>query len=210
MSKLLYIQVSPRGKESFSNQVADAFVDSYKKKNPDDEIEVINIFEESLPAFDGFTIDAKYAIMRGKEHSQEQLQAWKKVEQIIEQFKSADKYILAVPMWNFSIPYRLKQYIDIIVQPGYTFGYSEEKGYEGLAGPKPLVVVYARGGKYDADSGAQAFDLQSKYIDLIFGFMGFNNIKSIIVEPTLQGGPEMAEKLLKQAIEKAEKIAESF
>jgi FMN-dependent NADH-azoreductase len=210
MSKLLYIQTSPRGKESFSIRVADAFVDAYRKKNPDDEIKTMNVFEESLPSFDGFTIDAKYAIMRGKEHSPEQLQAWKKVEQIIEQFKSADKYILAVPMWNFSIPYRLKQYIDIIVQPGYTFGYSDEKGYEGLAGPKPFAVVYARGGKYDADSGAEALDLQSRYIELILGFMGFKEIKSIIVEPTLQDGPDIAEKLLIQTVEKAEKIAEKF
>jgi len=210
MSRLLYIQASPRGQRSFSVRVADAFVDAYKKQNPNDEVVTLNIFEESLPSFDGFTLDAKYAIMHGKEHSPEQLQAWKTVEQIIEQFKSADKYILAVPMWNFNIPYRLKQYIDIIVQPGYTFGYSDEKGYEGLAGPKPFTVVYARGGKYDADSGAEALDLQSRYIELILGFMGFKDIKSIIVEPTLQGGPEMAEKLLKQAIEKAEKTAENF
>ena len=210
MSKLLYIQASPRGKESFSVRVADAFVDAYRKKNPSDQIVTLNVFEESLPSFDGFTIDAKYAIMRGKEHSQEQFQAWKKVEQLIEQFKSADKYIIAIPMWNFSIPYRLKQYIDIIIQPGYTFGYSDEKGYEGLAGPKPLVVVYARGGKYGADSGTQTFDLQSKYIELIFGFMGFKDIKSIIVEPTLQGGPDISEKLIKQTMEKAEKMAEDF
>ena len=210
MSRLLYIQASPRGKESFSIQVADAFVNAYKEKNPGDEIVSLNVFEESLPTFDGFTIEAKYAIMRGNEHSQEQLQTWKKVEQLIEQFKSANKYILAVPMWNFGIPYRLKQYIDIIVQPGYTFGYSDEKGYEGLAGPKPFAVVYTRGGKYDADSGAEALDLQSRYIDLILGFMGFKDIKSIVVEPTLQGGPDVAEKLLKQAIEKAEKMAENF
>ncbi len=210
MSRLLYIQASPRGQRSYSVRVADAFADAYKKQNPNDEVETINIFEESLPTFDGFALDAKYAIMHGKEHSPEQLQAWKKVEQIIEQFKSADKYILAVPMWNFSIPYRLKQYIDIIVQPGYTFGYSDEKGYEGLAGPKPFAVVYARGGTYDADSGAESLDLQRRYIELILDFMGFKDINSIIIEPTLHGGPEMAQELLKQTIEKAQKIAGKF
>ena len=183
MSRLLYIQASPRGKESFSIRAADAFVNAYKKKNPNDEIVILNVFEESLPSFDGFTIEAKYAIMHGKEHSQQQKQAWEKVEQIIEQFKSADKYVFAVPMWNFSIPYRLKHYIDLLVQPGYTFGYSQEKGYEGLVGTKPVLVVYSRGGKYEPASEAQAFDLQKKYIELILGFVGFNQIESIIVEP---------------------------
>ena len=56
MSRLLYIQASPRGQRSYSVRVADAFVDAYKKKNPNDEVETINIFEESLPTFDGFAL----------------------------------------------------------------------------------------------------------------------------------------------------------
>ena len=148
--------------------------------------------------------------MHGQEHSKEQLQAWKKVEQLIGQFTSADKYVLAVPMWNFSIPYRLKQYIDNLVQPGYTFGYSEEKGYEGLVTGKPLLVVYSRGGQYQAGSGAEAFDLQKKYVELISSFIGFNDIESVFVEPTLQGGPDTAQEKLAEAIAQAKKIAVDF
>lgn len=210
MSKLLYIQSSPRGQRSYSIRAADAFVEAYKKNNPSDEIVTLNIFEEDIPAFDGFTVQAKYAVMHGEKHSQEQLQAWKKVERLIEQFKSADKYVLAVPMWNFSIPYRLKQYIDNLVQPGYTFTYSQEKGYEGLVTGKPLLVVYSRGGKYDAESGAEAFDLQKKYVDLISGFIGFKDVKSIVVEPTLQGGPDSAKEKLAEAIAQAKNIAVDF
>jgi FMN-dependent NADH-azoreductase len=113
-------------------------------------------------------------------------------------------------MWNFSIPYRLKQYIDLLVQPGYTFSYSEDKGYEGLIVGKPLLAVYARGGEYPAGSGAEAFDLQTKYIELIFGFMGFKDISSVIVEPTLQGGPDVAKEKLREAIDQAKEIAVGF
>ena len=210
MSKLLYIQASPRGQRSYSIRTADAFVDAYRKKNPNDKIVTLNIFEEDIPAFDGFTVQAKYAVMHGEKHSQEQLKAWMKVVQLIEQFKSADKYVLAVPMWNFTIPYRLKQYIDNLVQPGLTFTYSQDKGYEGLVTGKPLLVVYSRGGKYDAGSGAEAFDLQKKYVELISAFIGFKDVKSIIVEPTLQGGPDTAKEKLAEAIAQAQKIAVDF
>jgi len=210
MSTLLYIQASPRGQRSYSIRAADAFVEAYKKNNPNDKIVTLNIFDEDIPAFDGFTVQAKYAVMHGEKHSQEQLQAWKKVEQLIEQFKSADKYVLAVPMWNFSIPYRLKQYIDNLVQPGLTFTYSQEKGYEGLVTGKPLLVVYSRGGQYDVGSGAEAFDLQKKYVELISGFIGFKDVKSIVVEPTLQGGPDTAQEKLAEAIAQAQKIAVDF
>jgi FMN-dependent NADH-azoreductase len=210
MSTLLYIQCSPRGQRSKSITVADAFVETYKQKYPDDKIVTLDIFKEKLPAFDGLTVQAKYTIMHGQKHSKEELQAWKKVEKVIEQFKSADKYVLAVPMWNFGIPYRLKQYIDILVQPGYTFSYGPETGYKGLVTGKPLLAVYARGGEYPAGSPGEALDLQTKYLQMILGFIGFTNMRSVIVEPTLQGSAEAIEVKVQQAIASAKKAAEEF
>jgi len=190
--------------------VADAFVETYKQKHPDDKIVTLNIFKEKLPAFDGLAVQAKYTILHGQKHSKEELQAWKKIEKIIEQFKSADKYVLAVPMWNFGIPYRLKQYIDILVQPGYTFSYSPETGYKGLVAGKPLLAVYARGGEYPPGSPGEALDLQTKYLQLILGFIGFTNVRSVIIEPTLQGSAEAIEAKVQQAAIVAKKIAENF
>ena len=210
MSKLLYIQASPRGKQSKSITAADAFVAEYLKTHPGDQSEILNVFDPTIPEFDAPAVQAKYKILHGQEHSTEDLKAWQNVEKIIEQFTSADKYVLALPMWNFSIPYRLKLYIDLLVQPGYTFSYSEDTGYQGLVVGKPMLAVYARGGEYPAGSGAEAFDLQTKYIELIFGFMGFENIRSVVIEPTLQGGPEVAETRLAKAVEKAKEIARDF
>jgi FMN-dependent NADH-azoreductase len=195
---------------SYSIAVADAFTESYKQEHPDDEVVTLNVFDASIPNFDGLAVQAKYTILHGKSHSGEQLQAWKNVKKVIEQFTSADKYVLAVPMWNFSIPYRLKQYIDILVQPGYTFSYSEDKGYEGLVVGKPLLAIYARGGEYAIGSETEAFDLQTKYIKLIFGFMGFKDIRSVVVEPTLQGGPEVSAAKRKAAIEQVRRMASDF
>ena len=210
VSRLLYIQASPRGKRSYCIAVADAFVKAYRQKHPDDEIVTLNVFDTVIPEFDGLAVQAKYTILHGKQHSKEELQAWKEVEKVIEQFISANKYVLAVPMWNFSIPYRLKQYIDLLVQPGYTFSYSEDTGYQGLVVGKPMLVVYARGGEYPAESEAEAFDLQTKYIELIFGFMGFEDICSVVVEPTLQGGPDVAAVRHQEAIDGVKEMATDF
>ena len=210
MSKLLYIQASPRGERSKSITAADAFVLEYLKMHPDDQSEIVNVFDPAIPEFDAPAVQAKYKILHGQEHSTEDLKVWKDVEKVIEQFTSADKYILALPMWNFSIPYRLKLYIDLLVQPGYTFSYSEDTGYKGLVVGKPMLAVYARGGEYPAGSEAEAFDLQKKYIELIFGFMGFENIRSVVIEPTLQGGPEVADARLREAIGRAKEIAAVF
>ena len=210
MSTLLYIQASPRGGRSHSIAVANAFVESYHEKNPDDEIVTIDLFKADLLPFDGLAVQAKYTILHGQKHSQEELDAWKAVEAVIDEFKSADKYVMAVPMWNFGIPYRLKHYIDIIAQPGYTFSYTQEEGYKGLVTGKPIFIAYARGGEYPTGTDYEAFDLQKRYIELILGFMGFTDIRSIVVEPTLMGGPEVAKAKREAAMGQAKQMGRDF
>jgi len=190
--------------------VADAFVEAYRANNPNDEIVTLDIFKRDLVPFDGLAVQAKYTILHGQKHSQEELNAWKAVEAIIEEFKSANKYVMAVPMWNFGIPYRLKHYIDIIVQPGYTFSYTPEEGYKGLVTGKPVFVAYARGGEYPPGTDYEAFDLQKRYLEMILGFMGFTDIRSIVVDPTLMAGLEVAKAKRESAIEKAKQMAKDF
>jgi FMN-dependent NADH-azoreductase len=193
MSKLLYIQSSPRGGRSKSISVADAFVEEYRRLRPSDIIDTLNVFTADLPSFDGPAVQAKYNILHGRPQGPDDQPAWKAVEAVIDRFKSADRYLLAVPMWNFGIPYRLKHYLDLIIQPGYTFGFSPEKGYFGLVTGKPLVAVYARGGEYPTGLPSAAYDMQKPYVELAFGFMGFTDIRSLVFEPTLQGSPEEIE-----------------
>ena len=209
MATVLYIQASPRGKRSKSIQVADAFVNAYTLHHPDDTIETINLFEAVLPAFDGPAVAAKFKIPNGQPADSQERRAWTEVEAVIERFKAADKYVLAVPMWNFSIPYRLKQYIDILVQPNYTFRVGEN-GYEGLVKGKQLLTVYARGGAYPKGTPGEAYDQQIRYIEQIFGFIGFTAIEALIVEPTLNQGEEEAKKAVASAIEQAKLLAQTF
>jgi FMN-dependent NADH-azoreductase len=210
MSNVLYIKASPMGELSFSTAVADAFVEEYLNTHPSDKIKILDLFEGQLPEFDFAAASAKYKIMHGKEHSAKDKLIWNRIVSVIEQFKSADKYVIAVPMWNFSIPYRLKQYIDILVQPGYTFGVTKDGGYEGLVKNKSVFVVYARGGRYPTGTAGEAFDLQKKYVELILGFMGLTDIRSVEVEPTLAEGPDSAKQAKTKAIETAKQTAKSF
>ncbi len=210
MSKILYIKASPMNELSFSTAVAEAFLETYQQQNPKDKIQTIDLFDEDLPPFNWAAASAKYKIMHGKEHSEQDRKIWSKVEDIINEFKSADKYVFAVPMWNFSIPYRLKQYIDILVQPTYTFGMTEDGNYKGLVGDKPVFVAYARGGRYLDNPQAQDADMQIKYLELILGFVGLTNTQKIVVEPTLAEGPETANEKKQQAIQAARELAKKF
>jgi FMN-dependent NADH-azoreductase len=208
MSKLLYIEASPRGDRSKSSQVAKAFVEAYQKANPEDTVEHINLWKLSLPTFDGDMLEAKYAVMSGQNQTPEQAAAWKTVADMAEVFKSADKYLISVPMWNFSIPYKLKHYIDIITQPGLTFSFTPGEGYKGLVSGK-AVVIYSRGGAYGEGTGGEAYDLQTKALGMHLGFIGITDQINILVEPTL-AAPNAVESTVAKAEEQAVTAAASF
>lgn len=205
MSKILHIICSPRGDRSASLTTAKTFLAACAEKHPNDQIETLDLWNTKLPEFDGDTINGKYAILHGEKFTPAQDEAWKAVVAVADKFKSADKYVISLPMWNFGIPYKLKHFIDVLVQPGLAFSYSPDTGYKGLITGKPLVAIYARGGAYGPGSGGEAYDAQSTYLKQILGFIGFTNIKEIFVEPTLQKSDA-----LEKGKAKAKEVAASF
>ncbi|MFZ4099655.1 MAG: FMN-dependent NADH-azoreductase [Chlamydiia bacterium] len=209
MTKLLYIEASPRKERSSSIQVAKVFLDEWKRLHAGDEVVTLDLWKTDMPPFDGEIIEAKYAILHGKKPTPEQAKAWRVIEEFIREFKSADKYVFSVPMWNYSIPYKLTHYLNIIVQPTYTFNAKADGSYEGLVVGKKALLVYARGGDYSPGSGADALDMQSKYMDLVLGFIGFKDIQSIMVEPTI-APKEIKEKALQKAMDQAKRAAVDF
>ncbi|HTV48503.1 MAG TPA: NAD(P)H-dependent oxidoreductase [Phycisphaerae bacterium] len=209
MATLLHIKTSPRGSRSASHTVAEHFIKSYRSTHPGDSVETLDVWQAKLPEFDGATIDAKYAILHGQTHTPEHREAWQAVIRIADQFKSADKYLISLPMWNFGIPYKLKHYIDLLVQPGLTFSFTPGEGYKGLVTGKPLLAIYARGGAYGPGTGAEGYDQQSSYLKQLFGFIGFTDIREIFVEPTL-ANPTSKDQAVAAAKRKAEEIAASF
>jgi FMN-dependent NADH-azoreductase len=209
MARLLYIEASPRKERSASIQIARTFISEYERTHPSDTVETLDLWSNTLPEFDGHVIDSKYVILHGLEHTDEQRQAWSSVENIISQFTGAHKYIFSLPMWNFGIPYKLKHYLDVIVQPGYTFSFSPEEGYKGLMTGKPIATIYARGGAYGPETGMESYDYQKSYLEHILGFIGFGDFQTIAIEGTL-ASPEVKEKSMEAAREQAKKIASAF
>jgi FMN-dependent NADH-azoreductase len=192
MKKLLHIQASPRIGRSASIAVAEKYIEVYRRQHPGDTVETLRLWDIDLPEFDGAVIDARYAVMHGQSLTPEQQAAWQSVVRVVEHFKSADRYLFSLPMWNFGIPYKLKHYIDVLVQPGLTFSFTPGVGYQGLVADKPAVVVYARGGAYGPGTGAESYDAQSSYMRQSLGFIGIADLKEIFVEPTLAGPKEVA------------------
>ena len=111
-------------------------------------------------------------------------------------------------MWNFSIPYILKHYIDVITQPGLAFSFDPDAGYTGLVSG-PVTMLYSSGGTYHDGSGAEAMDHQKPYLEAWLAFIGLTDVTRVIVAPTL-AAPDDVDTTANDAIEEASRIAAQF
>lgn len=204
MKKLLHIIATPRQDESRTLRVTNGFLDLFQKRHPEFVIDELNLTQESLPDLTMKRVDGKYVLLGGKDLFGEWKEAWQEILQQIERFLSADMYLISTPMWNYNIPYKLKQYIDIIVQPKYLFQYTKT-GPEGLVKNKKMVVITSRGGDYVSEQ-TRLLDFQEPYLRAIFGLVGITDMTFINAQP-MDMGPELQQQQLQMAIEKAKLLA---
>ena len=140
MARLLHIEASPRGDRSYSTRVARRFVEHYLAAHPGDELEHLPLFEADLPEFGREAALAKMAqidnlVAGGRGIPPEG--PWAGVHREVNRLKAVDKVLISSPMWNYSIPYKLKHYIDIVCQPGVSFYVNREGRYVGMVRNKP-------------------------------------------------------------------------
>lgn len=200
MTKLLYIEASPRGEDSYSTQVAAEFLKAYRATNPDHEIEHLPLFDVELPRFSAQGADQKMEnmmqVFSGKDGVGE-VGEWAGVLREIERLKSADKILLSSPMWNYSIPYTLKHWIDLVCQVGVTVLVNEKFEYVGQITGVPLQMILASGSPYEMrfplETDGTKIDFQRAYLEHMFGFMGFTDMRLIKVQPTGKPGPKLDE-----------------
>lgn len=206
MEKMLHIIATPRGAESRTLAVSGAFLEAVRRRYPGCRIDELNVFTEELPELTVKRLDGKYTLLGGKDLSADLEKAWKDIVAHIERFLAADAYLISAPMWNFGIPYRLKQYIDVILQPKYLFRYTAA-GPEGLVKGKKMVVITSRGGDYGPASPFRSYDFQEPYLRNVFGFIGITDITFINAQPMDALGPSVQAAKLAEAQALARKLA---
>lgn len=206
MTKLLFIQASPRGTDSKSIEIAEVYLDALRAENLDLEVDRLDLWKADLPAFDGDKAAAKLNVILGKEHDAIRRTAWDQIVGIANRFTAADRYLFAVPMWNGGVPYRLKQYIDIIHQPRLLFGLKPETGYFGLLENKHATLVLTSG-VFAQSFPSPAFgeDHHSTYLRAWLNQAGISAIDELRFQPTLLTGDPAGD--LERAKEDAARLA---
>lgn len=183
MPVLLHLSASPRGDASESLLLADDFLAAYRETHPDHEVIHWDLWDGTLPAFGPTAAHAKMAVFAGRDLDAAQRDVWRDVTAAIARFDAADRYLFSVPMWNHGVPYVLKQFIDVVSQPGLAFAFDPSSGYRGLLRGKKAAVVYSSAVYAPGRGPAFGADFQTSYLEGWLRWAGVADVETVALRP---------------------------
>ncbi|WP_300071855.1 NAD(P)H-dependent oxidoreductase [uncultured Ruegeria sp.] len=98
-------------------------------------------------------------------------------DELVQELQDADKIVIGLPIYNFSVPAAFKAWIDLVARVGLTFSYSEN-GPKGLLEGKRAVLAIASGGT----AVGSEVDYASGYARHVLGFIGITDVDVVAAD----------------------------
>lgn len=211
MNKTLIINAHPKINDtsSVSLQVFNHFLKAYKELIPNNEvIEQINLYSDVVPMIDKTVLGAWEKQRIEDELNSQEKKVTERMSEILQQFKSANTYIIVLPLHNFNIPSKLKDYMDNIMIARETFKYTENGSVGLLKDGRRMLVIQASGSIYTNNDWYTEVDYSNKYLKSMFNFLGIEDYQIIRAQGTALLNPiEVLQKAYKEAEEAASRLA---
>jgi FMN-dependent NADH-azoreductase len=189
--KLLHVDSSILGPGSVSRQLSAEIVAAEQRLHPGLEIVRRDLAQSPVGHLSGAHIAAAQGAAPEAADVRQDIATG---HAVLEEFLAADIVVVGAPMYNFAIPSQLKAWIDRLAVAGKTFRYSE-KGAEGLAGGKKVIIASSRGGFYGPQTPIAFLDHQETYLRNIFGFFGVTDVTFIRAEGLNMGADQRAQSI---------------
>ena len=202
--KLLYIIANSKPEKlSSSKTVARLFIQKFIEKNPDFEVEQVDLYKDHIPRLQYQYFSGRSALVSNealKQLDDSDQKEIKRINELCEQFKNSRVYVIAAPMWSISYPAPLKEYFDCVIQDKKTITL-ETKKPKGLLNDfdRSLVYIQSSGGKIPTIA-KPVMNKGVNHIKSIAKVMGIKKVSQILVDGT---GTTEEERTL--SIEKASK-----
>ncbi|RLL45480.1 FMN-dependent NADH-azoreductase [Oceanobacillus piezotolerans] len=209
MKRTLIINAHPRvdSEDSISLKVGKHLIKSYRKSGKK-VIHQINLYQDYVPAIDGLFLKAYDNMENGIALEGDEEQILHRMAEIVMQFKQTDRYVIVMPLHNWNIPSKLKDYMDNIILPRETFQYRKDGGIEGLlTGDRSVLVIQASDNDYSNNDWNTDLEFSHYYLQAMFQLLGINNYHIIraqgnAIYPTDQ--------ILMKAYKEAEAVAKDW
>lgn len=190
MKKVIIINASVRNKRSYSRKLSQHFVENWKLKHPQDVFTYREVGTEIIPGVDEPWIVG--AFLKPADKTEANQKALNLSNELVKELKENDIYVIATPMYNWSIPSGLKAYIDQIMRINETWKFrsgAPDGDYVGLLENKKMFILSSRGDTgYGENEKNEYMNFQTTYLKFIFGIVGVKDITIFSLDNEEFGG----------------------
>lgn len=163
MGYVLYIDscIRPAG-VSRSRELAEEFLNEYRRLNPDAEIRHRVLTETTVLPHTWESLQSRDLLLKNGEINNPRFD-------LAHELAGADKILIAAPFWDLSFPALLRTYIENISVCGITFGFDGNRMF-GLCKCSKLALFTTRGGDFSGiDSDMEMAMPQLRAYGKMFG-----------------------------------------
>ena len=184
MSNLLYVTCNVRPQDrSRSLSLGYEFLDEYLRRNPHDEVQVLDLYRDGIQRVDQDVFSALGRIEQGKDYvlllSEEERRKMSRLWRLADQFGRCDKYVFVTHSLNLWFPAEFKMYIDAICIPDRTYRLTPG-GAEGILSDRHRKSIHLHAGP--PIKFGQEQDLSVAYLRSVLSFLGVAQHETVFLE----------------------------
>lgn len=173
-TRVLAVNASGRSAASVTRQLSRDLIAALDDRYGNVEVTSRDL-ADGVPFVDQAWIEANFTPAESRSAEQRETLAYS--DSLVEELQQADVVVIGAPIYNFSIPAKLKAWIDMIARARLSFRYTEN-GPEGLLKDKKAYIVVATGG---VPVGSPV-DFATPYLRHALSFVGITDVEIIAAE----------------------------
>ena len=201
MEDLLFINACVRGQRSRTLQLARRFLGAWQHAHPEAVITERDLCRDRLSPQYPEVLEERDALWSAGKLDDPLFQPAR-------QFAAASRIVIAAPFWDLSFPAILKIYLERISVTNITFGYDDLGRSVGLCKADKLLLITTRGGDFSIPE-ISWMEMGARQLEALCAMYGIPSFQCL----TAQGLDDIRndkEAILAQAMDQAEKLAETF
>ena len=201
MEDLLFINACVRGQKSRTLQLARRFLGAWQHAHPEAVITERDLCRDRLSPQYPEVLEERDALWSAGKLDDPLFQPAR-------QFAAAGRIVIAAPFWDLSFPAILKIYLERISVTNITFGYDDLGRSVGLCKADKLLLITTRGGDFSIPE-ISWMEMGARQLEALCAMYGIPSFQCL----TAQGLDDIRndkEAILSQAMDQAEKLAETF
>jgi FMN-dependent NADH-azoreductase len=183
MANLLYVTCNVRPQDrSRSLSLGYEFLEEYLRSNPQDEVQVLDVYRDSIQRVDQDLLNAWGLIARDENYvlfSDEERRKISRVWRLADQFGACDKYVFVTHSLNLWFPAEFKMYIDTICVPGRTYRLTPH-GAKGMLPDLCRKSLHLHAGPSFTFGREQ--DLSVAYLSSVLNFLGIADQEKVLLQ----------------------------